>query len=142
MKRFFEAGPAKTVLALLLAALTLFAFTGCGRYASGYKAVGFVHSNETKSAFMSFYTFEGRMVFKLKSDGEGDIVYTAKLGSGSAKVYYDYAGTKAELTAVGGGDEIDARGGYVEAGAVYIIVETDGECVNGEFTFRLDEGGY
>ena len=34
---------------------------GCGKYTSKYKAVGFVHSNESSAAFMSFYSFDGKM---------------------------------------------------------------------------------
>ena len=87
---------------------------------------------------MSFYSFDGRMVFKMKSTGEGDLTYSAKLESGSATVYYDYYGTKTELFSVSAGEEISSHGGYVEAGTVYVIVETDGECKNGDFQFSLD----
>ena len=123
---------------LLVAFILLLSLAGCGKYSSSYKAVAFVHSNESTSAFMIFYSFDGRMVFKLKSGGEGDIGFSAKLESGSAEVYYDFYGTKQELFSVSGGDEIDSHGGYVEAGTVYVIVETNGECLNGEFRFDLD----
>ena len=126
----------KKIIALLLCAALLFSLAGCGKHSSKYKAVGFVHSNETKEAFMSFYSFEGRMVFKLKPSGEGDIKYSAKLEEGNATVYYDWLGTKSELFSVSAGDEIASSGGYVEAGTVYIIVETDGECMNGDFRFE------
>ena len=94
---------------------------GCSKYHSKYKAVGFVHSNDLSSAYMNFYTFEGRMVFKLKSSGEGDLKYSAKLESGSATVYYDYLGTKSKLFSVSGGEELASYGGYVDTGTVYII---------------------
>ncbi len=128
----------KRALALVMAAMLLLSLAGCGKYRTHYFAVGFVHSNEARSAFMTFYSFEGRMVFKLKSSGEGDLKYTAKLESGSAKVYYDSRGTKAELCSVKGGDALDSRGGYVEKGTVYIIVTTDGTCTNGDFHFSLE----
>ena len=108
------------------------------KYSSKYKAVAFVHSNESTSAFMNFYSFNGRMVFKLKSAGEGDLKFSAKLETGSATVYYDYYGTKTELFSINSGDELDSHGGYIEAGTVYVIVETNGECRNGEFHFSLD----
>ncbi len=120
---------------LLVSALLLMSFGGCGKYSSSYKAVAFVHSNESDSAFMSFYSFEGRMVFKLKTSAEGDLKYTARLESGSAAVYYDFYGTKEILFSISGGEEIDSHGGYVEPGTVYIIVETDGACNNGDFRF-------
>ena len=115
----------------------LLSMTSCGKYTSKYKAVGFVHSNESSTAFMSFYSFDGKMVFKLKSTGEGDLKYSAKLESGNAVVYYDYYGTKTELFSVSSGDEMESHGGYVEAGTVYVIVETSTECKNGDFHFSL-----
>lgn len=128
----------KKVLAVIVAVVLLLSFAGCGKYSSKYKAVAFVHSNESTSAFMNFYSFDGRMVFKLKSAGEGDLQFSAKLETGSATVYYDYYGTKTELFSINSGDELDSHGGYIEAGTVYVIVETNGECRNGEFHFSLD----
>ena len=128
----------KKVLAVIVAVVLLLSFAGCGKYSSKYKAVAFVHSNESTSAFMNFYSFDGRMVFKLKSAGEGDLKFFAKLETGSATVYYDYYGTRAELFSINSGDELDSHGGYIEAGTVYVIVETNGECRNGEFHFSLD----
>ena len=127
----------KKITILLVSVFLLITLTGCGKYSSSYKAVAFVHSNETDSAFMSFYSFEGRMIFKLKSSAEGDLKYTAKLESGNAAVYYDFYGTKQELFSISAGEEIDSHGGYIESGTVYIIVETDGSCQNEEFHFSL-----
>ena len=42
-----------------------------------------------------------------------------------------------ELFSISSEEELDSHGGYVEAGTVYIIVETDGTCKNGEFRFSL-----
>ncbi len=123
---------------ILLSFLLVMFMTGCGEYASSYKAVGFVHSNSRSSANMTFYSLEGRMVFKLKPSAEGDIKYTASLETGSATVYYDYAGVKSELFSISGGEDIEGAGGYIEAGTVYIIVETDGKCQNGAFRFDLE----
>ena len=88
---------------------------------------------------MNFYSFEGRIVFKLKSSGEGELKYTGSLESGKASVYYDFYGTKTELFSISDGEEVDAKGGYVEAGTVYVIVETDGKCVNGDFSFQVSQ---
>ena len=129
----------KKIVILLVSAMLALSLAGCGKYVSSYKALGFVHSNKSDSAYMSFASFEGRMVFRLKSSGEGDLKYSARLESGSAVVYYDFYGDRQELFSISGGEEADSRGGYVEAGTVYIIVETDGSCQNGEFRFSLDE---
>lgn len=128
----------KKAIALFVAVITLLSLTSCQRYSSRYQAVAFVHSNEPDSAFMSFYSFDGRMVFKLKSSGEGDLKYSAKLESGNAAVYYDYYGVKTELFSLNGGEELDSHGGYIEAGTVYVIVETNGTCLNGAFHFSFD----
>ena len=127
----------KKEIDIIIVCLMLLSMTSCGKYTSKYKAVGFVHSNESSTAFMSFYSFDGKMVFKLKSTGDGDLKYSAKLESGNAVVYYDYYGTKTELFSVSSGDEMESHGGYVEAGTVYVIVETSTECRNGDFHFSL-----
>ncbi len=127
----------KKAINIIIVCLMLLSMTSCGKYTSKYKAVGFVHSNESSTAFMSFYSFDGKMVFKLKSTGEGDLKYSAKLESGNAVVYYDYYGTKTELFSVSSGNEMESHGGYVEAGTVYVIVETSTECKNGDFHFSL-----
>lgn len=127
----------KKAFSLMIAIVMILSLAGCSKYSPKYKAVGFVHSNDSSSAYMNFYSFEGRMVFRLNSPGEGAIKYAAKLESGTATVYYDYLGTKSELVSVSGGDELDSYGGYVDVGTVTIIVETNGECRNGEFRFNL-----
>ena len=128
----------KKALLLAMLSLMLLSLAACGKYVSSYKALMLVHSNRSDSADMSFSSFEGRMVFKLKSSGEGDLKYTARLESGSATVYYDCYGTKSELFSIAGGEEAGASGGYVESGTVYVIVETDGACKNGEFHISLN----
>ena len=124
---------------LLFSVFLLLFLAGCGKYTNSYRALAFVHSNRSDSASMSFYSCEGRMVFKLKSSAEGDLEYTAKLESGTATVYYDFYGTKQELFTISGGEEVASRGGYVESGTVYLIVETDGSCKNGEFRFGIGQ---
>lgn len=128
----------KRLLALGAAVMLMISLAGCERYSSHYNATAFVHSNETNTAFMSFWKFDGRMVFRLKSSGEGDIGYTGSLKEGKATVYYDYGGTKSELFSLSGGENTESRGGYIEAGTVYIIVETDGQCLNGSFDFAVE----
>ncbi len=124
----------------LLTLTVIFALliSGCGKYSSSYRATLLISSNEKQSAFMDFSSFTGTKVFKLKSTGDGDIDYTVSLGSGSATVYYDYIGTKEELCKVNGGDSLDLSGGFIGKGTVYIIVETDGKCEDGKFSFKIE----
>ena len=128
----------KRLCLLSLALVMLLSLTGCGKHSSSYMAVGLVRTNTAHSAQMSFFSLDGKMVFKLKSSGEGDVKFTAKLESGNATVYYEYRGTKSELFTIGPGEEVDSHGGYIESGTVYVIVETDGNCKNGSFSFHVD----
>ena len=117
--------------------LLVFVITGCGKYTSSYNAVGFVHSNVSGSAFMNFYKFKGTIVFTLKCKEDGVIDYSAKLEKGSLKVYYDADGEKKELLSLGDGDSVNASLEDLPKGKVYIIVETDGKCKNGDLKFDV-----
>ena len=112
---------------------------GCGRYTSHYRATAFVHSNTSHSAYMRFSTFDGTMVFTLKS-GEGErLRCTGTLESGIAAVYYDAGGTKTELFSVQGGGSKEADLGPLTAGKIYVIVETAGTCGEGDFRFDIEK---
>ena len=124
---------------ILFAVLLALSLTGCGKYVSSYKALGFVHSNTQQAASMSFSSFEGRMVFKLKSKALEHLHYTARLATGSAAVYYDIDGTKKELFSVSAGNDVESSVGPIEKGELYIIVETDGKCEGGDLSFSLAE---
>ena len=121
---------------MITAALCL---SGCGKYSSHYNAVAFVHSNESKSAFMNFYEFEGRMVFRLRNKDKGKIRYSVSLKDGDADIFYDCGRGKAALCSVKSGDNQTAETGELDIGAVYIIVETNGKCMNGEFSFKIED---
>ncbi len=133
----------KRIISVLLAMITVIAaFTsaGCSGYNSKYKAVGFVHSNDNDSAYMTFYSFEGTMVFKLKADSNlsgAALEYKTTLESGNVNIYYDFNGTKTELVSLKSGDEFSSQVD-INKGTVYVIVETDGKCQNGDFRFNID----
>lgn len=127
-----------TVLIAAVMALMLLTLSGCNSYTSHYKAVAFVHTNTTKNASMSFSSFEGTMVFKLKCESVDEkINYSAKLEDGSAKVFYDCNGTKTELFSVNSGDDISEIGGALQKGTVYIIVEMSEAGQDGSFNFDI-----
>ena len=128
----------KMLSAFALGMALLFCLSGCGKYASHYNATAFVHSNESDSAFMSFWKFEGNMVFQLKCKQAGQsLAYTAKLETGSATVYYDRGDGKTELCALNAGDETESTLEELKPGTVYVIVEADGQCENGDFHFDI-----
>ena len=136
---FQERRTMKKAVILLLSLLLLFSFSGCGQYTSSYKAVGFVHSERSDSASMSFYSFDGRMVFRLKNAHNGSLNCSASLETGNAAVYSVCSGEKTELFSISGGEECDQCSGDIGNGTVYVIVETDGKCGNGFFTFDLEK---
>ena len=128
----------KKLLCVLLTVCLLFLLAGCSGYRSHYKAVGFVHSNTPGSAFMSFYEFDGTMVFNLRSKNSGEkLKYSAKLETGAVTVYYDIHGAKTELLSVGAGEQTDSALDLPSTGKVCVIVETDGRCRNGDFKFDI-----
>lgn len=128
----------KMISVFALGMALLFCFSGCEKYATHYNATAFVHSNESDSAFMSFWKFEGNMVFQLKCKQAGQsLAYTAKLETGSATVYYDCGDGKTELCALNAGDETESTLEELKPGTVYVIVEADGQCENGDFHFDI-----
>ena len=125
------------VWCIVLVTVMSFILCGCSGYTSSYKAMVLVQSNTKDSAFMSFSTFEGTIVFKLKAKTGAKLSYSAKLSEGSAKVYCDTDGTKKELFDVASGEEISAELDDLGSGTVYIIVETDGKCEEGDMHFDI-----
>lgn len=121
------------VVTLLLAAMV----TGCSKYRSKYFAVGFAHTNTSGTALMSFYKFDGRMVFTLKNKQDGVIEYNGELMKGSLTVYYDCDGSKVELFKLSAGESVNSKLENLPKGEMYIIVDTDGECENGDIEFRV-----
>ena len=127
---------------LLLTAIAIcfcLCLTGCGRYSSHYIATALIQSNDSNSAFMDFYHFKGTIVFKLKIDkhSTGTINYSAKLSSGSITVYYDSDGTKKEWFSLHNGESVESSLEGLNKGKVYIIIESDGQCENGELNFKV-----
>ena len=120
-------------------AASLLFLTGCGKYSSRYDAVAFVHSNLSDSAYMTFSSFKGTMVFTLENEKgtEGKLRYNASLGSGSAEVWCDRSGTKEKLCSLRSGDSIPSREFTLSGEDVYVIVETDGECTDGDLRFEI-----
>ncbi|MBR5090970.1 MAG: hypothetical protein IK093_16200 [Ruminiclostridium sp.] len=112
---------------------------GCSSgYTSSYKAVGFVHTETDELGSMSFAEFEGVKVFELKFKDSFDksLLYTLKLETGSATIYYDTNGDKVKLTSVKAGDKIDDKLKDLKCETMYIIVETNEKCLNGSFEFK------
>lgn len=114
--------------------------SGCSSepYTSSYNAKGLAQTNDDHSATMSFAEFQGVKVFKLKFDDSfsKSLVYNLRLETGNAAIYYDTDGVKKELVSLDSGDRAEDRLRDLTCSSMYIIVETNGKCMNGNFSFE------
>ena len=131
----------KTIFVLLILATVIacLCLCGCTPYNSSFKAKIFVHSNTNKSAAMSYTSFEGTYVFKMKTDKEKSEVleYSGHTDMGDVTVYYDCDGSKNELFSLHAGDTLTGSVDLPTGAVVYVIVETDGAASDGSFTFAI-----
>lgn len=118
----------KKALLIVLCIALLLSITACSGYVSGYKALMFVRTERGDHGSISFSSFEGTYVMKLKMKGEGQegsILCNASLEEGEINVYYDIFGVKEFLFNLKAGESINERRGYIESGhTVHIIIET------------------
>ena len=125
----------KLLPVLIFVAVCLVCLAGCVKYTSHYSALMMISTNTPKEASVDFSSLKGSKVFKLKSDGV--LNYSGKLGTGNATVFYDYNGTKMELFSISSGQEVGPASIKVSPGTVYVIVQTDGRCGDGHFSFDV-----
>lgn len=135
----------KKFLSALIATLMLvvcFTLSACGdKYTSSYSATLMVRTNTASKASVSFDTFNGTYVMKLKNeDGrKAAITYNIALKEGKIQVYYDYDGNKLHLFEI---ENNDSTTGKLNVPAsdkiIYIIIESEGKCNEGKFSFILE----
>lgn len=129
----------KKLAVLIIAVMMGVLLTACGKYTSSYKATILVTTNHSDEASMSFSTFTGTKVFKVKSGDDGTVLKCkASLSEGSATVYYDYDGTKRELCTLNSGEAFNESIDIEANSTIYIIVETNGKAEEGRFEFGVD----
>ena len=127
----------KLLPVFILIILCLVCLAGCSKYTSRYSALLLITTNTTKTGSIRFSSFTGTKVFKLKSSGL--LNYSAELSGGNATVYYDSNGTKTELFKISSGQSVGPASISVTPGTVYVIVETDGKCESGNFSFDVKQ---
>lgn len=136
----------KKLTSAIIAMITLvlcFMLSSCGnKYTSKYSATLMVSTNTSNKASISFDSFNGTYVMQLKTNGTDEvfITYEATLGEGNVKVYYDFNDEKLSLF------EIETDGFVKEKTEtftgnkkIYIIIESDGKCNEGSFSFVLEK---
>ncbi|EWM52463.1 hypothetical protein [Ruminococcus flavefaciens] len=124
----------------LIMILSVFCLAGCNVNTSGYMATGYVKSNTTGSAHMSFSSFKGSDSFSIssRSGSAKELKYSGKLESGNITVYYETDGTKKELFSLKGGEEIDSSLSDLGKGTVKITLDTEEKCKGGKFDFKFE----
>ena len=129
------------VLVLILALVTL---CSCGGYVKNYSATILITSCQGDEASMEYDTFKGTYNFKLRRDGaaEHSLDFEARLTEGEMNVYIGVDGEKELLRTVKGGESYDETialdGKYDNEKAIYIILESVGKCVDGDFKFEYN----
>ena len=133
----------KTGLALLLA-LTLAFLCACSGYVKSYSATILITSCQGDEASMEFDTFKGTYNFKLRRDGvaEHTLDLEANLLEGEMKIYIGVDGEKELIRTVKGGESHDETitldKKYDNEKVIYVILESTGKCVDGEFEFEYN----
>lgn len=134
----------KKACVVLVLILTLFMLCSCGGYVNSYFATILITSDHGDEASMEFDTFKGTYHFKLKGDGaaEHTLDLDASLVEGEMNVYIGVGGEKELLLTVKGGESYDETitlaKGYDHEKMIYIILESVGKCVDGDFAFAYN----
>lgn len=134
----------KKVCFVLVLILTISMLCGCGGYVKSYSATILITSCQGNEANMKFDTFKGTYNFKLKRDGIAahTLDIEASLAEGQMNIYIGVDGEKELLVTVKGGESCDETitldDKYDNEKTVYVIVETVGKCVDGDFEFAYN----
>ena len=129
---------------VLLLVLTLALLCSCSGYVNKYSATILITSCYGDEASMKFHTFKGTYNFKLKRDNEAEhtLDFEAKLAEGEMNVYIGVDGEKELLRTVKGGESynetITVNDKYNNEKTIYVILESTGKCVDGDFEFEYN----
>ena len=134
----------KKVCFVLVLILTIVMLCSCGGYVNSYAATILITSDHGNEANMEFDTFKGTYNFKLKKTGiaKHTLDYEASLAEGEMNIYIGVDGEKELLLTVKGGESYDETitlaKKYDNEKVIYIILETTGKCVDGDFEFEYN----
>ena len=134
----------KKVSFVLVLILTLCMLCSCSGYVKNYFATILITSCQGNEASMEFDTFKGTYNFKLKRDGaaEHTLDFESSLVEGEMNVYIGVDGGKELLRTVKGGESYDETitldDKYDNEKTIYIILETMGKCIDGDFEFEYN----
>ena len=134
----------KKIYLALLTIVTIGILSACSGYVKNYSATILITSCQGDEASMEFDTFDGTYNFKLKRDGvaENTLDYEASLVEGEMNVYIGVNGEKDLLFTIKGGESYDEiiklNDKYDNEKTIYIILESTGKCVDGDFEFEYN----
>ena len=127
----------KRALTFILLSAIVLCLSGCSKYNSSYKATILITTNTSKNASMKFSTFIGTKVYKLKCDNDSVLDCSLQLKTGKMKVYYDNDQGKIELASMSNDSNISIKSDKLSKGTIYLIIESDGKCEDGELSFKI-----
>ena len=134
----------KKVCLTLTLALILVALCSCGVYVKNYSATVLITSCQGDEASMEFDTFKGTYNFKLKRDGaaKNTLEFEASLTEGEMNIYIGVDGENELLRTVESGEDFDETieldEKYNNEKTVYVVLESTGKCVDGDFEFKYN----
>ena len=134
----------KKVCFVLVLVLALVMLCSCGGYVKSYSATILITSCQGDEASMEFDTFKGTYNFKLKAKNDSDhtLDLEASLAEGEMNIYIGVDGEKDLLRTVKGGESYDETitldDKYDNEKTIYVILESTGKCVDGDFEFEYN----
>jgi hypothetical protein len=129
---------------VLVLVLTLALLCSCDGYIKSYSATILITSCHGDEANMEFDTFKGTYNFKLRRDStaEHTLDLEASLAEGEMNVYIGVDGEKELIRTVKGGESYDEtitlNDKYDNEKTIYVILESTGKCVDGDFEFEYN----
>ena len=133
----------KVYVALVLI-FTIVMLCSCSGYVKSYSATMLKASSYGDEASMEFDTFKGKYYLKLRRDdaAEHTLDFEVSLAEGEMNVYVGVDGEKELLRTVKGGDFYDETIAldekYDNEKTIYIILESAGKCIDGDFEFEYN----
>ena len=136
----------KKIASVIIAVVTFvlfFTLSACGnKYVSHYSAALMVRTNTSDKASVSFDSFSGTYVMHLKNNSADEVFisYEATLREGNIKVSYDFNDEKLNLFEIETNGSTDGKTEtFTGDKTIYIIIESDGKCNDGSFSFVLEK---
>jgi hypothetical protein len=93
---------------------------------------------------MEFGAFKGTYNFKLTREGDPEhtLDIDASLNEGEMNIYIGVDGEKELIRTIKGGESLDEtitlNDKYDDEKTIYVIIESTGECVDGDFEFEYN----